>query len=82
MSTIIFFFILLLLLFFCAIYRSEQNDVIKPLFLDLYSSGQNTTLKVCTLTNTLKGYLSKKSFKMAAIMCILQTKARFYVSGL
>ena len=68
--------------YFCTIYRPEQNEVIKPFFLDLYSSGQDTMLKFCTLTNTLKGYRSKKNFKMAAIMCILQTKTRFYVSGL
>ena len=48
---------------FCTIYRPEQNDVIKPFFLDLYSSGQDTMLKFCTLTNTLKGYGSKKKFQ-------------------
>ena len=71
MSTIFFYF--------STFNRPEQNDVIKPFFLDLHSSGQDTILKFCTLTNTLKGYRFKKK---AAIMCILQTKTRFYVSGL
>ena len=35
----------------------------KPFFLDLDSSGQDTMLKVYTLTNTLKGYRSKKNFQ-------------------
>ena len=47
------------LFWFCTIYRPEQNDLIKPFFLDLYSSGQDTMLKFFTLTNTLKGYRSK-----------------------
>ena len=46
--------------YFCTVYRPEQNDVMKLFFLDLYSSGQDTMLKFCTLTNTLKGYRSKK----------------------
>ena len=49
--------------YFCIIYRPEQNDVIKPFFLDLYSSGQDTIFKFCTLTNTLKGYHSKNKFQ-------------------
>ena len=48
---------------FCTIYRPEQNDIIKPFFLDFYSSGQDTILKFCTLTNKLKGYRSKKKFQ-------------------
>ena len=55
MSTIFFYF--------CTIYRPEQNDIIKPFFLVFYSSGQDTMLKFCTLTNTLKGYGSKKKFQ-------------------
>ena len=46
--------------YFSTIYRPEQNDFIKPFLLDLYSSGQDTMLKFCTRTNTLKGYRSKK----------------------
>ena len=56
MSTIFLFY-------FCTIYRPEQNDVIKLFFLDLYSSGQDTMPKFFTLTNTLKGYRSKKNFQ-------------------
>ena len=50
--------------YFSTIYRPEQNDFIKPFFLDLYSSGQDTMLKFCTRTNTLKGYRSKKKKKI------------------
>ena len=68
---------------FCTIYRPEQNDVVKSFFLDFYSSGQDTMLKFCTLTNALKGYHSKKQKKkMAAIMFILNAKTRFYVYGM
>ena len=49
--------------YFCTIYRPEQNDIIKPFFLVFYSSGQDTMLKFCTLTNTPKGYRSKKKFQ-------------------
>ena len=49
--------------FFCTVYRPEQNDLIKPFFLDFYSSGQDTMLKFFTLTNTPKGYCSKKNFQ-------------------
>ena len=56
MSTIFLFY-------FSTIYRPEQNDVIKPFFLDLYSSGQDTMLKFRTRTNTLKGYRSKKKIQ-------------------
>ena len=54
----------------------------KPFFLDLDSSGQDTMLKVYTLTNTLKGYRSKKNFQDGSHYVYLQTKTRFYVSGL
>ena len=55
---------------FCTIYRPEQNEVIKPFFLDLYSSGQDTMLKFCTLTNTLKGYRSKKKISRWQPLCV------------
>ena len=50
-------------------------------FCTIYGPEQNDD-KFCTLTNALKGYRSKNNFKMAAIMFILYTKTRFYVSGL
>ena len=48
---------------FCTIYRSRQNDVIKPFFRDLYSSRQDKMLEFCSLTNTIKDYRSKKKKK-------------------
>ena len=59
--------------YFSTIYRPEQNDFIKPFLLDLYSSGQDTMLKFCTRTNTLKGYRSKKKKNS-----IWQTLCAFY----
>ena len=55
MSTIFFWFLYNL--------QTRTKGIIKPFFLDLYSSGQDTMLKFCTLTNTLKGYRSKKKFQ-------------------
>ena len=63
--------------YFSTIYRPEQNDFIKPFFLDLYSSGQDTMLKFCTLTNTLKGCSSKKKSKWQPLCVFYRPKHDF-----
>ena len=74
MSTIFFF---LLLFFLITIYRSEQNDVIKPFFLDIYSSGQDTMLAFCTLTNTLESYRSEKKLSWQPLCLFFISKHDF-----
>ena len=62
--------------YFCAIFRPEQNDVIKPFFLDFYSSGQDTTLKFCTLIHS-KAIAPKKISKWQPLCVFYRPKHDF-----
>ena len=63
--------------YFSTVYRPEQNDIMKLFFLDLYSSGQDTMLKFCTLTNTLKGCSSEKKSKWQPLCVFYRPKHDF-----